>query len=241
MSSARVRKESSSDRAEQDSRHRPWRAPSDRGPRWIVCVPGPVGEGASELAKDTKALMKLAITFSGPTAMKLPQNCSLFSFAPKCKGELDFRQVEPALVCSSCRLRYAVRDGIHNYADRRSCVILGIDMFGIAFRFSSPDLGVIIFSGRIRGGTSSIAFEPDVYFPRTLPMPIGGGSRPQRRSHSNHQTETSVPRGRAVRLVGSVRICAGDGCAADRHRQRSREIDIGRRQFELSRPILPEK
>lgn len=31
---------------------------------------------------------------------------------PKCKGELDYRESESALVCHSCRVRYPVRDGI---------------------------------------------------------------------------------------------------------------------------------
>ncbi len=31
---------------------------------------------------------------------------------PKCKGPLDYRESEPALVCPSCQLRYAVRDDI---------------------------------------------------------------------------------------------------------------------------------
>ena len=31
---------------------------------------------------------------------------------PKCKGALDYREVEAALVCATCRLRYPVRDDI---------------------------------------------------------------------------------------------------------------------------------
>jgi uncharacterized protein YbaR (Trm112 family) len=31
---------------------------------------------------------------------------------PKCKGELDYREAEPALVCPACRLRYPIRDDI---------------------------------------------------------------------------------------------------------------------------------
>jgi len=31
---------------------------------------------------------------------------------PKCKGELEHRESESALVCTACRLRYAIRDGI---------------------------------------------------------------------------------------------------------------------------------
>ena len=31
---------------------------------------------------------------------------------PKCKGELDYRESEAALLCQACKLRYAVRDDI---------------------------------------------------------------------------------------------------------------------------------
>ena len=31
---------------------------------------------------------------------------------PKCKGELDYRAEESALLCPACRLRYPVRDDI---------------------------------------------------------------------------------------------------------------------------------
>lgn len=31
---------------------------------------------------------------------------------PKCKGDLDYRELEQSLVCLACRLRYAVRDDI---------------------------------------------------------------------------------------------------------------------------------
>lgn len=31
---------------------------------------------------------------------------------PKCKGELEYRATEPALLCAACRLRYPVRDDI---------------------------------------------------------------------------------------------------------------------------------
>ena len=31
---------------------------------------------------------------------------------PKCKGELEYREAEPALVCHACRLRYRVRDDL---------------------------------------------------------------------------------------------------------------------------------
>jgi uncharacterized protein YbaR (Trm112 family) len=31
---------------------------------------------------------------------------------PKCKGELEYREAEPALLCHACHLKYAVRDDI---------------------------------------------------------------------------------------------------------------------------------
>ena len=31
---------------------------------------------------------------------------------PKCKGELEYRATESALLCHACRLRYPIRDGI---------------------------------------------------------------------------------------------------------------------------------
>lgn len=31
---------------------------------------------------------------------------------PKCKGELEYREAESALICHACHLRYPVRDGI---------------------------------------------------------------------------------------------------------------------------------
>lgn len=31
---------------------------------------------------------------------------------PKCKGELEYRQADDALVCNACKLRFAVRDEI---------------------------------------------------------------------------------------------------------------------------------
>ena len=31
---------------------------------------------------------------------------------PNCKGALEYRESEQALLCNSCRLRYPVRDGI---------------------------------------------------------------------------------------------------------------------------------
>ena len=31
---------------------------------------------------------------------------------PKCKGPLEYREQEAALLCPACRLRYPIRDGI---------------------------------------------------------------------------------------------------------------------------------
>ena len=40
-----------------------------------------------------------------------PQLLSIL-VCPKCKGELEYREVDPALLCHSCHLRFAVRDDI---------------------------------------------------------------------------------------------------------------------------------
>ncbi len=31
---------------------------------------------------------------------------------PKCKGDLEYREAESSLICSSCSLRYPIRDDI---------------------------------------------------------------------------------------------------------------------------------
>ncbi|MGQ0639396.1 MAG: Trm112 family protein [Gemmatimonadaceae bacterium] len=31
---------------------------------------------------------------------------------PRCKGELEYRKQESALLCNRCRLRYEIREGI---------------------------------------------------------------------------------------------------------------------------------
>lgn len=40
-----------------------------------------------------------------------PQLLSIL-VCPKCKGELEYREAEAALLCRACRLRFAVRDDI---------------------------------------------------------------------------------------------------------------------------------
>jgi uncharacterized protein YbaR (Trm112 family) len=44
--------------------------------------------------------------------MTVPQALLEILVCPKCKGDLEYRKEEPSLVCSSCKLRYPVRDGI---------------------------------------------------------------------------------------------------------------------------------
>jgi hypothetical protein len=44
--------------------------------------------------------------------MTLPQELLSILVCPKCKGDLEYRRDEPALVCGACKLRYPVRDGI---------------------------------------------------------------------------------------------------------------------------------
>jgi hypothetical protein len=31
---------------------------------------------------------------------------------PRCKGELEYREAEPSLVCHTCAVRFLIRDGI---------------------------------------------------------------------------------------------------------------------------------
>jgi uncharacterized protein YbaR (Trm112 family) len=44
--------------------------------------------------------------------MTLPIQLLEILVCPKCRGPLEYREAEPALVCHACRLRYPVRDGI---------------------------------------------------------------------------------------------------------------------------------
>jgi uncharacterized protein YbaR (Trm112 family) len=44
--------------------------------------------------------------------MSLPQQLLAILVCPKCKGELEYREQEPSLVCGTCKLRYPVRDDI---------------------------------------------------------------------------------------------------------------------------------
>ena len=44
--------------------------------------------------------------------MTLPKELLDILVCPKCRGALEYRQADSALVCSQCRLRYAIRDGI---------------------------------------------------------------------------------------------------------------------------------
>lgn len=44
--------------------------------------------------------------------MTVPRQLLEILVCPKCRGELEYREQEPALLCQKCRLKYAVRDGI---------------------------------------------------------------------------------------------------------------------------------
>ena len=44
--------------------------------------------------------------------MSLSQELLAILVCPKCKGELEYREPESALVCPACRLSYPVRDDI---------------------------------------------------------------------------------------------------------------------------------
>ena len=44
--------------------------------------------------------------------MSLPQQLLSILVCPKCKGELEYREREDALICHACALRYPVREDI---------------------------------------------------------------------------------------------------------------------------------
>ena len=44
--------------------------------------------------------------------MSLPPQLLSILVCPKCKGELEYRQQEDALICHACALRYPVREDI---------------------------------------------------------------------------------------------------------------------------------
>ena len=44
--------------------------------------------------------------------MSLPPQLLAILVCPKCKGELEYREQEDALICRACALRYPVREDI---------------------------------------------------------------------------------------------------------------------------------
>lgn len=44
--------------------------------------------------------------------MTVPKQLLDILVCPKCRGDLEYRQAEPALVCARCKLKYPIRDGI---------------------------------------------------------------------------------------------------------------------------------
>lgn len=44
--------------------------------------------------------------------MTISERLLAILLCPKCRGELVYREVEQALDCAACKLRYPVRDGI---------------------------------------------------------------------------------------------------------------------------------
>jgi uncharacterized protein YbaR (Trm112 family) len=44
--------------------------------------------------------------------MTLPRQLLEILVCPKCRGELEHREKESALLCHQCKLKYAIRDGI---------------------------------------------------------------------------------------------------------------------------------
>jgi uncharacterized protein YbaR (Trm112 family) len=44
--------------------------------------------------------------------MTVPQQLLEILVCPKCRGELEYREKSSELICNTCKLSYAVRDGI---------------------------------------------------------------------------------------------------------------------------------
>ena len=44
--------------------------------------------------------------------MTVPRQLLEILVCPKCRGELEYREKESALLCNACKLRYPIRDGI---------------------------------------------------------------------------------------------------------------------------------
>ena len=44
--------------------------------------------------------------------MSLDERLLEILVCPKCKGELEYREAEDALLCNTCRLRYRIEDDI---------------------------------------------------------------------------------------------------------------------------------
>jgi len=48
----------------------------------------------------------------GMSVMSVAPELLAILVCPKCKGKLEYREAESALICNTCRLRYAIRDDI---------------------------------------------------------------------------------------------------------------------------------
>lgn len=46
------------------------------------------------------------------TVPAVPQQLLEILVCPKCRGELEYREKESALLCHHCKVKYEVRDGI---------------------------------------------------------------------------------------------------------------------------------
>ena len=44
--------------------------------------------------------------------MTVPQQLLEILVCPKCRGDLEYRESDPSLVCRKCKLKYPIRDGI---------------------------------------------------------------------------------------------------------------------------------
>jgi len=72
-----------------------------------------VGKGPLELAKEPRRTSSSWLPLTqGTHDMSLSPQLLEILVCPKCKGQLDYRERESALVCPACRLSYPIRDDI---------------------------------------------------------------------------------------------------------------------------------
>jgi len=81
--------------------------------------------------------MKLGYHVLRTNGDEVAQELLAILVCPKCKGELDFDRMNRPWFVRPADFDYGRSDGIPIMPDRRSCVILGIDISVSAFRFES--------------------------------------------------------------------------------------------------------